>query len=62
MIPLGGTDYWVVRNDTPQYNGTIPISTATTLSDNTVYAQLTMRVWTRGRAQGGARDGHHEPG
>ncbi len=44
VIPLGGTDYWVVRNDTPQYNGTIPISTATTLSDNTVYAQLTMRV------------------
>jgi membrane peptidoglycan carboxypeptidase len=33
-----------VRNDTPQYNGWIPISTATTLSDNTVYAQLTMRV------------------
>jgi penicillin-binding protein 1A len=44
VIPLGGTDYWVVRNDTPRYNGTIPISTATTLSDNTVYAQLTMRV------------------
>ncbi len=33
-----------MRNDTPQYNGWIPISTATTLSDNTVYAQLTMRV------------------
>jgi penicillin-binding protein 1A len=44
VIGLGGSDYWVVRNDTPQYNGWIPISTATTLSDNTVYAQLTMRV------------------
>jgi penicillin-binding protein 1A len=44
IIPLGGNDVWVVHNDTPQYNGWIPISTATTLSDNTVYAQLTMRV------------------
>jgi penicillin-binding protein 1A len=44
FIPLGGNDVWVVKNDTPQYNGWIPLSTATTLSDNTVYAQLTMRV------------------
>ena len=44
VIGLGGSDYWVVKNDTPSYNGWIPISTATTLSDNTVYAQLTMRV------------------
>ncbi|HEY1478717.1 MAG TPA: transglycosylase domain-containing protein, partial [Gaiellales bacterium] len=44
VIPLGGSDFWAVRNDTPSYSGTIPISEATTLSDNTVYAQLTMRV------------------
>ena len=44
VISLGNGPPWVVRNDTPQYNGWIPISTATTLSDNTVYAQLTMRV------------------
>jgi penicillin-binding protein 1A len=45
IISLGAHSLpWVVRNDTPKYNGWIPISTATTLSDNTVYAQLTMRV------------------
>ena len=44
MISLGNGPPWVVRNDTPQYSGWIPLSTATTLSDNTVYAQLTMRV------------------
>jgi penicillin-binding protein 1A len=44
VIGLGGSSYWVVRNDTHQYNGWIPITEATTLSDNTVFAQLTMRV------------------
>jgi penicillin-binding protein 1A len=44
VISLGNGPPWVVRNDTPQYNGWIPLTTATTLSDNTVYAQLTMRV------------------
>jgi penicillin-binding protein 1A len=44
VISLGSGPPWVVRNDTPQYNGWIPLTTATTLSDNTVYAQLTMRV------------------
>jgi penicillin-binding protein 1A len=44
LIPLGAGQTWIVHNDTPHYNGWIPISTATTLSDNTVYAQLVMRV------------------
>jgi penicillin-binding protein 1A len=43
-ILLGGNDVWTVQNDEGAYQGFIPISEATTLSDNAVYAQLVMRV------------------
>jgi penicillin-binding protein 1A len=39
-----GSQLWHVTNDTPSYLGSIPLTTATTYSDNTVFAQLTMRV------------------
>ena len=37
---------WSVTNDEGAYRGNIPLTTATTFSDNTVYAQLALRIGT----------------
>ena len=41
-----GARVWSVTNDEGAYRGNIPLTTATTFSDNTVYAQLALRIGT----------------
>ena len=45
-ISLPGRGIWSVRNDEGSYLGNIPLTTATTYSDNTVFAQLALRIGT----------------
>ena len=45
-IELPGRAVWSVRNDEGAYRGLIPLTTATTFSDNTVFAQLALRIGT----------------
>ena len=41
-----GASVWSVQNDEGAYRGLIPLTTATTYSDNTVFAQLALRIGT----------------
>ncbi len=45
-IELPGRSVWSVQNDEGAYRGLIPLTTATTYSDNTVFAQLALRIGT----------------
>ena len=45
-IELPGRAVWSVQNDEGAYRGLIPLTTATTYSDNTVFAQLALRIGT----------------
>ncbi len=45
-IELPGRAIWSVQNDDGFYRGNIPLTTATTYSDNTVFAQLALRIGT----------------
>ena len=45
-IELPGRAVWSVQNDEGAYRGLIPLTTATTFSDNTVFAQLALRIGT----------------
>ena len=45
-IGLPGRAVWSVHNDEGAYRGLIPLTTATTFSDNTVFAQLALRIGT----------------
>jgi penicillin-binding protein 1A len=45
-IELPGRGVWSVQNDEGAYRGLIPLTTATTYSDNTVFAQLALRIGT----------------
>ena len=45
-LELPGGAVWSVQNDEGAYRGNIPLTTATTYSDNTVFAQLALRVGT----------------
>jgi penicillin-binding protein 1A len=46
LLQLPGRRTWSVRNDEGAYRGNIPLTTATTFSDNTVFAQLALRIGT----------------
>jgi penicillin-binding protein 1A len=46
LIEMPGRSVWSVHNDEGAYRGNIPLTTATTYSDNTVYAQLALRIGT----------------
>jgi penicillin-binding protein 1A len=46
LLDLPGRAVWSVTNDEGAYRGNIPLTTATTYSDNTVFAQLALRIGT----------------
>ncbi len=46
LVQLPGRSVWSVKNDEGAYRGDINLGTATTFSDNTVYAQLALRIGT----------------
>jgi penicillin-binding protein 1A len=46
LLDLPGRAVWSVTNNEGAYRGSIPLTTATTFSDNTVYAQLALRIGT----------------
>ena len=46
LLSLPGRTVWSVTNNEGAYRGNIPLTTATTHSDNTVYAQLALRIGT----------------
>ncbi len=46
LIQMPGRAVWSVHNDEGAYRGNIPLTTATTYSDNTVFAQLALRIGT----------------
>jgi penicillin-binding protein 1A len=46
VVELPGRRAWSVENDDGAYRGSIPLTTATTFSDNTVFAQLALRIGT----------------
>jgi penicillin-binding protein 1A len=45
-LELPGRAIWSVHNDEDSYLGNIPLTTATTFSDNSVFAQLALRIGT----------------
>ncbi len=56
-----GDRVWVVHNYEGSYIGRANLQTATTYSDNSIYAQLTDLVGPAAGRQDRARDGDHEP-
>ena len=58
LVELPGRRVWSVKNDEGAYRGSIPLTTATTFSDNTVFAQLALRVGTERIRRVAHADGH----
>ncbi len=60
IIPMGAyAEPWVVNGDGP--GGLESVSAATTISDNVVFAQLSVDVGPAQHRPDGAQAGHHEP-